>query len=46
MVGGVGWGGWLSKTRPIPRSPDGDKKVTFNDIRLMKDPISYIFALS
>ena len=21
----MGWG-WLSQTRPIPRSPDGDKK--------------------
>ena len=24
--GGVRWGGWLYQTRPIPRSPDGDKK--------------------
>ena len=23
----VGWG-WLSQTRPTPRSPDGDKKST------------------
>ena len=22
------WSGWLSQTRPIPRSPDGDKKRT------------------
>ena len=22
---GSGWGGWLSQTRPVPRSPDGDK---------------------
>ena len=21
------WSGWLSQTRPIPRSPDGDKKL-------------------
>ena len=25
--GQVRWGGWLSQTRPIPRSPDGDKNV-------------------
>ena len=23
----MGWG-WLSQTRPIPRSPDGDKKLS------------------
>ena len=23
----VGWGGWLSHTRPIPRSPDGDNNM-------------------
>ena len=24
---GIGWIGWLSQTRPISRSPDGDKKL-------------------
>ena len=31
MGGGVGWGGWLSKTRPIPRSPDGDKNIRLEE---------------
>ena len=26
-MGGVQSGGWLSQTRPIPRSPDGDNKI-------------------
>ena len=26
-MGPVGWSGWLSQTSPIPRSPDGDKKI-------------------
>ena len=25
----VWWGGWLSQTRPIPRSPDGDKNTLY-----------------
>ena len=31
-MGPVGWwGGWLSQTRPIPRSPDGDNKWAQRD---------------
>ena len=39
-MGGV-VGGWLSQTRPIPRSPDGDNNNTLTNTAHSREPFRY-----